>query len=48
MKIETARLHAFRAADDLDVCAARGQHPDLTARARVRGTQHHAADLTRP
>jgi 3-hydroxy-9,10-secoandrosta-1,3,5(10)-triene-9,17-dione monooxygenase len=36
MKIETARLHAFRAADDLDVSAARGQHPDLTARARVR------------
>jgi len=36
MKIETARLHAFRAADDLDRCAAAGRHPDLTERARVR------------
>ena len=36
MKIETARLHAFRAADDLDAYAAGGRHPDLTARARVR------------
>ena len=36
MKIETARLHAYRAADDLDRCAAAGRHPDLTERARVR------------
>jgi 3-hydroxy-9,10-secoandrosta-1,3,5(10)-triene-9,17-dione monooxygenase len=36
MKIETARLHAFRAADDLDRSAAAGRHPDLTERARVR------------
>jgi alkylation response protein AidB-like acyl-CoA dehydrogenase len=36
MKIETAGLHAFRAADDLDRFAAAGQHPDLVARARVR------------
>jgi len=36
MKIETARLHAFRAADDLDGCAAAGRHPDLKERARVR------------
>jgi alkylation response protein AidB-like acyl-CoA dehydrogenase len=36
MKIETARLHAFRAADDLDTCAAAGRHPDLKERARVR------------
>lgn len=36
MKIETAHLHAFRAADDLDHAASRGSHPDLTARARVR------------
>jgi 3-hydroxy-9,10-secoandrosta-1,3,5(10)-triene-9,17-dione monooxygenase len=36
MKIETATLHAFRAADDLDRFAAEGQHPDLVARARVR------------
>jgi len=36
MKIETARLHAYRAADDLDACAATGRHPDLRERARVR------------
>jgi alkylation response protein AidB-like acyl-CoA dehydrogenase len=36
MKIETANLHAFRAAEDLDRAAAAGQHPDLTSRARVR------------
>jgi alkylation response protein AidB-like acyl-CoA dehydrogenase len=36
MKIETARLHAYRAADDLDRAAAAGRHPDLKERARVR------------
>ncbi len=36
MKIETARLHAYRAADDLDACAAAGRHPDLRERVRVR------------
>jgi 3-hydroxy-9,10-secoandrosta-1,3,5(10)-triene-9,17-dione monooxygenase len=36
MKIETAYLHALRAADDLDNAAQDGRHPDLTARARVR------------
>src|SRR5438132_423892 len=36
MKIETARLHAYRAADDLDRAAAAGRHPDLIQRARVR------------
>jgi 3-hydroxy-9,10-secoandrosta-1,3,5(10)-triene-9,17-dione monooxygenase len=36
MKIETARLHAFRAADDLDRSAMAGRHPDLLERARVR------------
>ena len=36
MKIETAHLHAFRAADDLDRASSSGRHPDLTARARVR------------
>jgi 3-hydroxy-9,10-secoandrosta-1,3,5(10)-triene-9,17-dione monooxygenase len=36
MKIDTAHLHAFRAADDLDRFAQNGQHPDLAARARVR------------
>ncbi len=36
MKIETANLHALRAADHLDACAAAGRHPDLAERARVR------------
>jgi len=36
MKIDTAFLHALRAADDLDQAADAGRHPDLTARARVR------------
>jgi alkylation response protein AidB-like acyl-CoA dehydrogenase len=34
--IDTARLHAFRAADDIDQAAARGEYPDLLARARIR------------
>jgi alkylation response protein AidB-like acyl-CoA dehydrogenase len=36
MKIDTAHLHAFRAADDLDRAAQEGRHPDLVERARVR------------
>jgi alkylation response protein AidB-like acyl-CoA dehydrogenase len=36
MKIETAHLHAFRAADDLDRASQSDRHPDLTERARVR------------
>jgi 3-hydroxy-9,10-secoandrosta-1,3,5(10)-triene-9,17-dione monooxygenase len=36
MKIDTAYLHALRAADDLDRAAGTGRHPALTERARVR------------
>jgi alkylation response protein AidB-like acyl-CoA dehydrogenase len=36
MKIETARLHASRAADEIDEHAERGTYPDVTARARMR------------
>jgi alkylation response protein AidB-like acyl-CoA dehydrogenase len=36
VKIETARLHVLRAADDLDGYAAGGSYPDVTARARMR------------
>jgi alkylation response protein AidB-like acyl-CoA dehydrogenase len=36
MKIDTAHLHAFRAADDLDAAAAAGRHPGVVERARVR------------
>lgn len=37
MKIETAHLHAYRAADDIMRYAEAGEFPDITARARVRG-----------
>jgi alkylation response protein AidB-like acyl-CoA dehydrogenase len=36
MKIDTAHLHAFRAADDLDSAAAGGRYPDRTLRSRIR------------
>ena len=36
MKIDTAHLHAFRCADDLDRYAQEGTYPDVTARARMR------------
>lgn len=36
MMIDTAHLHAYRAADDIDDAAARGIYPDLLTRARVR------------
>ena len=35
-KIETASLHAFRCADDLDRFARSGSYPDVQARARMR------------
>jgi alkylation response protein AidB-like acyl-CoA dehydrogenase len=35
-KIDTAYLHAVRAATDIDTWALRGEYPDLLARARVR------------
>jgi alkylation response protein AidB-like acyl-CoA dehydrogenase len=36
MMIDSAHLHAFRAADDIDRAAAAGYYPDVVARARVR------------
>jgi alkylation response protein AidB-like acyl-CoA dehydrogenase len=36
MKIESAHLHALRAADDLDSAARSARHPDITERARIR------------
>ncbi len=36
MLIDTAHLHAYRAADDIDQAAARGEYPDYLTRARVR------------
>jgi alkylation response protein AidB-like acyl-CoA dehydrogenase len=36
MMIDTAHLHAYRAADDVDAAAASGVYPDMLIRARVR------------
>jgi alkylation response protein AidB-like acyl-CoA dehydrogenase len=47
MKIDTACLHALRAADDLDRAAAAERHPDLTDRARVRMDTALAAKYAR-
>lgn len=35
-RIDTAHLHAYRAAADIDQAAARGEYPDYLTRARVR------------
>jgi alkylation response protein AidB-like acyl-CoA dehydrogenase len=42
--IDSARLHALRAADDIDRAAAAGQYPDLLSRARVRSDTGYAAE----
>jgi alkylation response protein AidB-like acyl-CoA dehydrogenase len=47
MKIDTARLHVRRAAEDLDAFAANRRHPDLAARARVRADTALAAKYCR-
>jgi len=47
MKIDTAFLHACRAADDLDRAADAARHPDLTERARVRMDTSLAAKYAR-
>ena len=43
--IDTAHLHAYRAANDIDEAAARGAYPDLVTRARVRSDTGYAAEL---
>ena len=42
--IDTAHLHAYRAADDIDSHAARGEYPDFLTRARVRADTGWAID----
>jgi alkylation response protein AidB-like acyl-CoA dehydrogenase len=44
---DEAHFHAFRAADDIDAYAARGEHPEVLARARMRMDAAHAAKLSR-
>ena len=43
MKIETAHLHAYRAADDIDQAAFRGEYLDYKTRARVRADTGYVA-----
>ena len=45
--VDGAHLHAYRAADDIDRAAARGQYPDKTARARMRLDTARAVRLCR-
>ena len=42
--IDTAHLHAFRAAADIDEAAARNEYPDYLARARVRSDTGYVAE----
>jgi alkylation response protein AidB-like acyl-CoA dehydrogenase len=44
LKIDTAHLHAHRAAADIEHHAARDTHPDLRARARIRADTAWAAE----
>jgi alkylation response protein AidB-like acyl-CoA dehydrogenase len=44
MMIDTAHLHAYRAADDIDKAAAAGEYPDVLVRARVRADTGWAAE----
>lgn len=47
MLIDTAYLHGFRAADDIDDAAASGTYPDPVRRARIRMDCSHAVDKAR-
>lgn len=42
--IDTAHLHAYRAASDVDEAAARGEYPDFLTRARVRSDTGYVAE----
>ncbi|MGL5860419.1 MAG: acyl-CoA dehydrogenase family protein, partial [Phycicoccus sp.] len=44
LMLDTAQLHARRAARDLDGAAARGEYPDHAARARVRADAGYVAE----
>lgn len=42
--VDSAHLHAYRAADDIDESAARGVYPDFLTRARVRSDTGYVAE----
>lgn len=47
MKIDTAHLHAYRAADDIDTAAAACIYPDHAARARIRMDCGYAVNVAK-
>jgi alkylation response protein AidB-like acyl-CoA dehydrogenase len=47
LKIESAWLHAMRAAKDIDETAAAGKQMDYLTRTRIRGESGYAAKLVR-
>lgn len=44
LRIDTAHLHAYRAADAVDRAAAQGVHPDALTRARIRAVLGHVVE----
>lgn len=44
MAIDTAHLHAYRAADDIDMAALKGEYPDMLTRIRCRADTGLAAE----
>jgi alkylation response protein AidB-like acyl-CoA dehydrogenase len=44
MMIDTAHLHAYRAADDIDEAALRGVYPDMLTRTRVRADSGYVVE----
>jgi alkylation response protein AidB-like acyl-CoA dehydrogenase len=46
LMIDTAHLHAYRAADDIDDAAIRDVYPDMIVRTRVRADSGYAAEKT--
>ena len=44
MLIDTAHLHAYRAADDIDQAATSGAYPDMVTRTRVRADTGYVAE----
>jgi 3-hydroxy-9,10-secoandrosta-1,3,5(10)-triene-9,17-dione monooxygenase len=47
MMVDTAHLHAFRAAGDIDAAARRGERLDYVTRARVRADTGYTAETVR-
>ncbi len=46
LRIDTAHLHAYRAADAIDQAASQGNYPDALTRARIRADLGHVVENT--